>query len=127
MSLSRKASMGRLILASLGLLVSATAVQGSTMTTAATQTIPYVHNSAYSALSSLCVEFPSSCTPTHTNNTNHNNQTNTSLGIIPSIEPCCGATSWTDTSSCFSTYLAGGTFTNTAPSGPLSTGPSSEV
>ena len=118
--------MGRLILASLGLLVSATAVQGSTMTTAATQTIPYVHNSAYSALSSHCVEFPPSCAPTLTSCASLFCRACTSLGIKPSIEPCCGATSWTDTSSCFSTYLAGGTITNTASSRPLSTGPSSE-
>jgi hypothetical protein len=90
-----------------------------------TQIFPYIHDSVYSALSSSCFTFPSNCAPTIFTCASEICHVCTSLGITPSIEPCCCASSWPATLSCFSDYLAGNPITYTTPPGPPSSGISS--
>lgn len=92
------------------------------VTTTSTQTIPYIHDSAYSTLSSECQSIITVCKPTVLSCAVSLCSICTSLGVTPSIEPCCAAPT---PLACFSDYVAGDSITYPTPTGP--TGPESTI
>ena len=90
----------------------------SQFTTSSTQEFPYIQNSLYTSLSSNCQSIITVCEPTILSCAVSLCHICTSLGVTPSIEPCCAAP---EPTACFSSYVAGSPITYTAPAGP--TGP----
>src|ERR1700750_3364906 len=83
-----------------------------------TQTIPYIHNSLYATLSSECQTQISVCIPTISSCASNLCKICTSLGISPSIEPCCAAPT---PLACFSDYVEGKPITYPTPTRPTGT------
>ncbi|KAK3386015.1 hypothetical protein B0H63DRAFT_190633 [Podospora didyma] len=79
-----------------------------------------IWSSLFSAQSSSCGSFRSACIPTDPGCGSALCRICTSLGITPSIEPCCGAAHSAASSACFSDIVAGNPITYTTPTGPLS-------
>jgi hypothetical protein len=87
-------------------------------TPTSTQQYPYVTGSLFTSLSRECSSQITACPLTVTSCAVTICSICTSLGISPSIEPCCAASTPLQ---CFSSFLAGSNITNTAPAGRTGT------
>jgi hypothetical protein len=87
-------------------------------TVTSSQQYPYIHDSLYSTLSSECQTEITACPPTVLSCAVTLCSICTSLGVTPSIEPCCAAPT---PLVCFSDYVAGSSITYTTPLGPTGT------
>ena len=90
--------------------------------TASNQQYPYIHDPLYSTLSSECQASVTVCPPTVLSCAVTLCSICTSLGVTPSIEPCCAAPT---PLACFSDYVAGSPITYTTPLSPTGTTPTS--